>query len=714
MKSRILAILVLGTLALAAVHSCSGDKNPTGSNPPPGGGTDTLATASDSARYVTLMAIDSVAQLNDGVTPESLATALLAFVSSRPEFEATGQQGTSVWARFNDHRMLMIPNNRFPDTGAVEAPPADMDMPYLAPPLPVGPLPPRKHRAYSTSASFVATSSIPTSPCGLPHSTDAALFQALGSSCYSLSRPFIWNVIKNSGYYWTVGEPSVNELAHVNNTVGVFHIDAHGGVCEAEDHTFITGVWTTTEYSVSNDASFRSLLDSAELVYMYARGELSTGGCGTEWRYAFTGKFVASFMSFPPNSIVYIGACYSDAPSLRNGFKAAGASVYCGWTQPVTDRQDNKSSEFLFERLAGSNASQLTPKEVPKQRPFDLANVHQDMIDRGLDFDLKTISELHITELNAGFGILSPSIRHAYVVPFTDTLFLTGFFGENPGSRGHVFVDGHELPIADWQPTFIWAVIPDIGPGWAGPMIVRVDRAMGQANGDRESNKVNLTGWEGNITYTKFEAGSLTGKIFAGVQFRADVHSFREYPHTTPAQNPLIYFGGDLTASMYGSATGAYVYVRPSTPPDPPEILTYTWGGETHDIYVPPTGTTTADPYGQYLLQGNIEPSDSLNLLFLPIVGGGGQPYEDLVSSEYGLQHHFDVPLSPPQELYENPTFATLRLALTSDWKILHQARTYNVCCSTYPTDATPPEIVHTMSWPEFTTSFPPDPNEAR
>ena len=109
---------------------------------PGGGGTDTLATAADSARYISLMAIDSVAQLNDGVTPESLATALLAFVSSRPEYAATGQQGTSVWARFTDGRMVMIPNNRFPDTTTAEAPTFDFTPPAPEPPMPVRPLVP--------------------------------------------------------------------------------------------------------------------------------------------------------------------------------------------------------------------------------------------------------------------------------------------------------------------------------------------------------------------------------------------------------------------------------------------------------------------------------------------------------------------------------------------------------------------------------------------
>ena len=260
--------------------------------------------------------------------------------------------------------------------------------------------------------------------------------------------------------------------------------------------------------------------------------------------------------------------------------------MYCGWTNPVTDRQDNKSSEFLFDRLAGHNDSKLTPPESPKQRPFDLASVHQDMMSRGLDFDLKTISELHITELNPGFGILAPSIRYAYVVPFTDTLFLTGLFGEDPGTRGHVFVGGKEQTIYDWQPTFIWASIPRSGPGWAGTMIVQVDPEIGTPTNPRKSNKVNLTGWTGQFTYTKQEQGSLLGTTDMYVSFRADVHPFRETPHTTPHRNPLNYFGGNLSSYAVGFVAGQYQYVVPgNVPPDPPEVLTWSWDGTTTALF---------------------------------------------------------------------------------------------------------------------------------
>ena len=158
---------------------------------PGGGGTDTLATAADSARYTSLLAIDSVAQLNDGVTPESLATALLAFVSSRPEYAATGQEGTSVWARFTDGRMVMIPNNRFPDTTTAEAPPFDFTPPAPEPPMPVQPLVPPDSRATEPSSSAPASASVPMPTCGLPHSCKVALFQSLGPLCYNLSGPYI-------------------------------------------------------------------------------------------------------------------------------------------------------------------------------------------------------------------------------------------------------------------------------------------------------------------------------------------------------------------------------------------------------------------------------------------------------------------------------------------------------------------------------------------
>ena len=98
----------------------------------------------DQERRNALQAIDSVSSLLGAVSPDSLATALVAFLNSRDEFEAVGKQGKSVWARFDDGRMVMIPNNRFPgsSTGA---------------PYPKGYAPPRTSCSNSSGTVAAAT-----------------------------------------------------------------------------------------------------------------------------------------------------------------------------------------------------------------------------------------------------------------------------------------------------------------------------------------------------------------------------------------------------------------------------------------------------------------------------------------------------------------------------------------------------------------------------
>ena len=114
------------------------------------------------------------------------------------------------------------------------------------------------------------------------------------------------------GMGWTSPYAGVNELSLVHD-VGAFHIDAHGGICESRNNVFITGIWTSTPYSVANDVTFKSQLDADELVYMYARGDV-----GGHWGWNGDMHLRASLWPrscISANSVVYIGACYSDAPS---------------------------------------------------------------------------------------------------------------------------------------------------------------------------------------------------------------------------------------------------------------------------------------------------------------------------------------------------------------------------------------------------------------
>lgn len=666
----------------------------------------------DQIRASALSSIDSVALLLDGVTPDSFATALVVFLNSRDEFEAVGQQGTSVWARFDDGRMVMIPNNRFPGAKAVAAYPEGYEPSEYAVQLVAEPLPPRRIEE-STLEQNQSLRLLPAAPSyGVPQSVQSAVFSTLGANCFTLGVPYI-NYLLDQGGYWrtAISNPSPADLATVQN-YGFFFIDSHGGVCISRNSIAITGIWTNTVTSAENDATLKPQLDADELVYMYAKGD-SGGVCKNQWRYAFTGKFVASYMSFAQNSFVCISACESDAPSLKAGFTAAGASVFAGWTMPVTDLASNKASEFLVDRMLGTNLSVLSPKESPKQRPFDYVQLLQDMTSRGFDVDLSTGSELRITELNPGFGLLTPSMRFAYVINYTDTLFLTGYFGENPGSKGHVFVDGVEQTIYDWQPTFIWASIPGYGAGSAGAITVEIEPTVGPAPSSgkkRKSNPTNLSKWYSLFLYTVQDAGSLKGNIDFWCGFRADVHSFREAPHTTPAPNPFIVFGGDTISHARGHASGSFEYTYVIDPP-PYDVCSWTRSGNTPNIPLGPYNIGGVDnPFGTFLLQGSIDaPAKVMELLITGSAGGQMLMAESLFCSLSGFQYGNEIVLSPPFDLYDIVPFK-FSVNFDANWNIIAEANTWNTCCSVNPdNDGTVNDVFHKMEWLQIPAEFPPD-----
>lgn len=705
----VFTLVLLGVFVFVA--TCS-KKSPTSSNPPDDpGGTDTNGVVTDAERAVALNAIDSVCLLQGDISADSLATALVAFLNSRDEYEEAGRDGTSVWARFVDGRMVMIPNNRFVTESSDTLPPG-----FAAPSIPpdvidlvpetIGTTQPvAQPRTEDVVFPAARTARVPS--YGLPHSVETFTRSTLGH-CYTPGVDLAQWWLGSAGYRnFQYSSVRVDNLKTVTNC-GVFYIDSHGGVCESRIGQFLTGIWTDEEWSEANDAYFKVDLDSARLVYMYALGA-SGANCTNQWRYAFTGKFVAKYMTFAPNSLIYISACNSDSPSLKAGFTTAGASVYMGWTMPVTALWSNIAGQFLIDRMLGAN--QYPIRENPSQRPFDITSLYEDLKTRGWDWDHVTGSELRITELKPGFGLLAPSLRHAYVINYSDTLFLTGFFGEDPGSKGHVYVDGVEQTIYRWEPTFIWTSIPSAGRGWAGPITVELDPIIEPSGnvGRRKSNTITLSGWRGLFVYEMRDAGTLKGEILTDVEFRVDVHAFREFPHTTPTPNPYLVFGGiPINCQSQGYASGSFIYPVPNS--DPPEVLTWNWTGTTTDIWLLSPEVIRDQP-GQLLVQGTIQgAARTMEFLFYVHAGGNQLLMETVESSLYGLQGTREKIFTVPFDMYDIPP-VSISVNFDTNWNLVGERNTLSTCCSVNPdTDGSTNDVFHSLYWETIPIEFPPNP----
>jgi len=659
----------------------------------------------DGARAALFGAVDSV--LNTATGPDdSVAIALVDFLNSRPEIDTAAViDSVSVWAWFSDGRYLVIPNNRPPDGPGLA--PGEVPVYSIDTVIPAGfTIPPRRFPNWDGVSPLPQAAASPAAAdYELPQSVQATLISTLGYPCFEKSIPLIKPLLDSNGYSTVISTGSVPDLLNEHGS-GIFYMDAHGGPgFDAYDQLFLA-IWTATHYSAHNDTLFESLLNNHELVYMIAEDNWpDSTGCFRQCRYAYTGKFVAQYMTFAPQSLIFMNTCDGDSvPSLRNGFKAAGASTFCGWTKSVRVYPSNSTAEYFFDRLLGSNASIYWPHEYPEQRPFDADRVWQSLKDIGLDTDPTNQSKFMVEHLQGGFGVLAPSIRNMFVIEHTDSLFIIGMFGSDPGSHGKVVVDSVELPIRRWQPEIITALIPNSGRGSAGPVTVEVEGLQGPTPAiKRKSNAVNLTEWRGELNYVENEAGTLTGAITVDFHLRADVHHYRDLP-----SGPLEFYSliNTVADDSYGqaAASGEYSYTNPG---DPPNTDTWTWSGSSvvHGVW-DSSATNVFVMTGQF-----IDSTSKLNVMFQAAAFTG--LFETLVNSEYGTVYTIPFTLGTPMELYD--AYPSFFLNVDSVWNILAGARDTSTCCSHDPeNDGSTNDIHHRLSWSKIDAHFPPDPDAAQ
>lgn len=651
------------------------------------------------ARQVAFAALDSVAAGLGGVSPDSLAKVLTAFFGTRSEFEAHGQDGTSVWARFKDGRLLVIPNNRIP-TGSGGMP---ADGEYQVPDSAIPPgfvLPKRRFASWDPATSVTAPQMPSAEPAyELPSAIQARIISTLGSPCFTTGKVKARALLADAGYELASSDGTVPGLLAVAGD-GVFCIDAHCG--KGQDRAGIQGVgciWTNTLVSAAGDSTYGTMLDSAELVYMWAN-DLNGGACSVHERYAFTGKFAAQYMSFAKNSFVFINACTSDNATIKAGFTTAGASVYAGWTLPVTDDPANIASEYLLDRMLGANKSSLTATETPLQRPFDVTRIWQNMKDNGFETDGSNGSKLIISELKDDFELLAPSIATMFVHPYDKTLFLYGMFGSNPGGDGQVTVGGVPLPIVSWGHSAqydmdtIVCTIEDDGAGSAGDVQVSV-RTI-------KSNVTQLSRYKGKFTLTHESGDGRKFDVVLDLQFRVHLLPFRTEPGKDPVYNQTTYVvHADMGSSGVDSCHGVTNF---------PDGSSVSWVG-TDDLYnnIDGSGATKSyiagawfDPEHkkmQIYLSGGVQ--DGITQIFRDKDGNVGSYKMSII---YGLDQ-FDGKKD------NFPSYA--EVSLGPDFSIIEGSSAAKTIAITYGMLVPFSDIVK-IKWDGITCEYPPNPQAPR
>ncbi len=500
-----------------------------------------------------------------GQTHDSIARAMSAYIKSRPEFEDAGiSDQTTVWGRFRDGRLLILPNNKDPDfppdSGSVDtisaAPNENPNQPLiesLYQPLPV------RGRSGTSAASI---------PPELPSSANAYLLSSMSHRCYTNPVPTIKALLQRQNYYCITpgGEYSSNgtieNLKSVHDA-GILYLDGHGGIGKLRDSTPVYGLWTADVVTDATDLTYDSMLTANDLCYMDEGAEKITTQrtCGIIRHYGILPGFVSTNMTFAKNALVYIDACSSASdPNFQTAFTNAGASVFVGWTTTVGVAFAVKTSYYLFDRLLGTNA--ISNKENPPQRPFDIQALFTDMANRGLTLDAANGSDIVELPLQDHFGLLAPTIKFIsiYEDPKQPMMLVSGEFGSDRGNHGTVTVNGQPVSVKFWSPDSLLCYLDGTGSQATGKVQTYVIPTAGNPTPDEKqlSNPVNISEWNGTMEYTLSGPDSLNADLKMGVHFRADVHPFREKPHQKPFNTLTLFQWGLKDSTGTGKFSGEH------------------------------------------------------------------------------------------------------------------------------------------------------------
>lgn len=672
-------------LSLLAAAGCGGsdvsgpvDSKPPGGDPP---GTNPGASLTVEERHVAIDAVeDRARELGQReLSREEFNEALAAWFGSRAEFEAAGvdEESSSVWARFTDGRLLVIANNR--DPGAPSEAARDSTLP--APVSTVAPsatnLAARTEQGRASPwASPWASPSPRTMPSPfrgsttpllqaaaggqateLPESKKARILHSFGSDFEQVQAPVddLAGWLEDAGYEidrGKEGDASVEVLRNVSGD-GVFYLNTHGGTGETRtgQKVYIIQSSTLKNKELEKSDIYQEDLDNGRLVYMTAKnGGKILGGLIDDWdtRYAITYHFVEKYMSFGKNGLVFMNACFSGNPhsdisSFSFAMHKKGAGVYVGWTKSVGPDAAFTGARYMFDRLLGGNRYK---PEDPAQRPFDWSLVLEDMNKKGLTVDRGTGAELVAkpASLNApAMGVLAPSIYAVSNLFDVDEgraqLGISGIFGMDPGPAGQVTISGPggevALAVISWEPTFILADLPSTGPGSAGDVVVTVR--------GHKSNPRQLLRWQGPVTYTYLDGGTLTLRLDMELDVRLDPDLARKKPGEAPEPHPLAFQHALVDGPPLGTwnASGQFVDSYGDC------TATTTWSG---------SGSLDSDIAAGRIWSFNTRLDFDQRRFDIDLFGGGGEfPMRMVVKCPTTTDtHESTIPIRVVSEVFDN------------------------------------------------------------
>jgi hypothetical protein len=403
----------------------------------------------------------------------------------------------------------------------------------------------------------------------MPLGKGARLMNGLSSDFLADPNPEIANMLNKKGYVAAAGGASVADFKSLEGqSLAVLHVRTHGGAGGLLDdkgnlvlavdpttgkeipNTYIHdfGLWTTDVADAATIARYKDDVVAGRLVRMYEVVYPCIFSFCTQREYhlGVTQLFVDKYWTgaFASNAYVHMSVCSGGgAPSPVPGGKSSsqqfvesvratmGNMAYVGWDQPAVVADMDRAARYLVDRLTGANLldTPADPKEDPPQRPFDLESVVAAMQGRGMTVSNAKPgpSKLVYSHPEPSNYVLAPSI--ASVASGGGKLGVTGILGTSDSTNAKITVGGADCAIdaATWAPKRTECAIKDDA---SGEVILTVN--------DHESNRVKLSSWKGNLTYTFLSSpANLSAVLKLGLHLRGDIHDYRDKPGQKPAQH---------------------------------------------------------------------------------------------------------------------------------------------------------------------------------
>jgi hypothetical protein len=479
-------------------------------------------------------------ELKRSLPKADAATAMATWLKTQPDVEDAGaEEDGNSWCRFTDGTIAIYVNNFVlnpPPSGARDG----VSVPRSTPGV-------LNHRA------------------DMPGSKKMVTINSFGSV-------FGEHDIHVNSMGYDVGYQASRYTADVDwykagNTrdAGIYYIAGHGGYGRVPGGGTEYAIWIGTPHSDSLDEEYADDLIEHRLVWMYGLKDVDYSDPtkpieNNYWAYAFTGQFVREYMSFAPNSLVFIAGCSSATNNaFVNAFLAKGAAAFAGFTNTWWSDYLNKCVDAFFDRCFGAN-SEYVEKESPRQRAFAWPEVLDWMRSKNLDYGAAGGSSRLVVITQSGVDKpaqpLAPSIASMSVSTFDQKLYLWGLFGDNPGADGVVTVNGTQLQVQEWvsggasQMDLIVCKISDEGAGSYGDVQVKVR--------DVKSNITQLTRYKGSFTLTHETGDGRQFEVKLTLQFRVHLLGFRLKPGGAPTFNQNTYVvDADMCSTGESTASGA-------------------------------------------------------------------------------------------------------------------------------------------------------------